>query len=55
MKEQAVQLDVKNLQVDISSFETDSVKTEINDKWLKNLKKDVTLEEAVLVIKDMKG
>ena len=55
MKDQAVQLDVKNLQVDINSFEADSVKTEINEKWLKNLRKDVTLEEAVLVIKDMKS
>ena len=55
LKDQAVQLDVKNLQVDINSFEADSVKTEINEKWLKNLRKDVTLEEAVLVIKDMKS
>jgi carboxyl-terminal processing protease len=55
MKDAPVQLDVKNLQVDVRSFEADSVKTEINEKWLKNLKKDVTLEEAVFVIKDMKG
>ena len=55
MKEQAVKLDVKNLEVDISTFEADSVKIEINEKWLKNLRKDVTLEEAVMVIKDMKG
>jgi carboxyl-terminal processing protease len=55
MKDAPVQLDVKNLQVDVRSFEADSVKTEINEKWLKNLKKDVTLEEAVFVIKDLKG
>jgi len=55
MKDAPVQLEVKNLQVDVRSFEADSVKTEINEKWLKNLKKDVTLEEAVFVIKDMKG
>ena len=55
MKEKAIQLDVSNLQVDKSSFETDSVKTAINEKWLKKLRKDVTLEEAVFVIKDMNG
>ena len=32
MKEKAIQLDVSNLQVDKSSFETDSVKTAINEK-----------------------
>lgn len=55
MKEHRIELDVRNLQVDLESIESDSVKTDINDKWLKKLKKDETLDEAVKVIKDMRN
>ncbi len=55
IKENELELNISNLKADLGSFEADSVKTEINEKWLKNLKKDVTLEEALNVIKDMNG
>jgi carboxyl-terminal processing protease len=53
MKEHRIELDVRNLKVDQESIESDSVKTDINEKWLKKLKKDETIDEAVRVIKDM--
>lgn len=48
-------LAVKNLSVDLAAFEGDSVKTEINDRWLEKLQKDLVLDEAVQVVGDMKG
>lgn len=46
-------LQVKNLVVDAEVIATDTVKADINEKWLKKLKKDQFLNEAVYIIKDM--
>ncbi|MEX2597471.1 MAG: carboxy terminal-processing peptidase [Salibacteraceae bacterium] len=53
MKENKVSLNISNLSVDRSAFEGDSVKTDINEKWLRKLRKDETLLEAAYVIGDM--
>lgn len=54
MKENNVELEVSNLTVDLEAISTDSVKADINAKWIKKLQKDEALDEAVRVIKDMK-
>ncbi|GAB4379161.1 MAG: carboxy terminal-processing peptidase [Salibacteraceae bacterium] len=48
-------LDIKNLAVDYSEIIKDTVKTELNEKWIKKLKKDQYLNEAIYVISEMKG
>jgi carboxyl-terminal processing protease len=47
-------LSVSNIVSDMNDISTDSVKVELNEKWLKKLNKDVFLNEAVFVISDMK-
>ncbi|GAB5539892.1 MAG: carboxy terminal-processing peptidase [Salibacteraceae bacterium] len=47
-------LNIVNLKADISTIEADTVTADLNEKWLKKLKKDVYLDEAVNVINDMK-
>ncbi len=44
---------VKNLPTDLEKFKVDAAKGESNDKWIKNIKKDVYIQEALLVMKDM--
>ena len=46
-------LNINNLKVDLEEISSDTVKTDINEKWLKKLKKDVFLNEAIYVINDM--
>lgn len=48
-------LQISNLQSDYQEISADSVKTDLNDKWLKKLDKDVYLNEAVNVISDMQS
>lgn len=48
-------MEVINLSADMATFESDSVKRDINDKWIKNLRKDFTLQEAALVVADMRA
>ena len=48
-------LEVLNLQADIETIEADTVTADLNEKWLKKLKKDVYLDEAINVLKDMKS
>ena len=48
-------LEVLNLRADLETIEADTVTADLNEKWLKKLKKDVYLDEAVNVIKDMKS
>lgn len=47
-------LEVNNVAVDLQTIEQDTVKAELNEKWLKKLRKDVILNEAIYVINDMK-
>ena len=44
---------VSNLKSDIEEIESDTIKADINEKWMKKLKKDVQLNEAVLVASEM--
>ncbi|MEZ4721413.1 MAG: carboxy terminal-processing peptidase [Flavobacteriales bacterium] len=46
-------LSVQNVKFDLPAIHSDSVKTDLNEKWLKRLKKDYYLNEAVNVISDM--
>jgi carboxyl-terminal processing protease len=43
-----------NLQADLPALQADSAKATRNKEWLKNIKKDATLHEAALIIKDLK-
>jgi carboxyl-terminal processing protease len=45
---------IENLAVDKEAVSSDSVKQDINERWFKKLGNDITLEEAVHVIADMK-
>lgn len=47
-------LEVVNVTVDMEVINQDTVKADINEKWLKKLRKDVQLNEAVNVVNDMK-
>ncbi len=53
MKENIVGLEALNLKADIEVIENDEAKKERNDKWLKEIKKDIYLLEALMVMKDM--
>lgn len=44
---------VKNLEVDLADIKMDSSRIARNDEWLKNIKKDFQLKEAIAVIKDL--
>jgi len=46
-------LKIRNLKVDIDAFEGDTVKLDINEKWIKKLNKDIYLDEAINVIAEM--
>ena len=46
-------LKIYNMQIDMDAFEGDTVKLDINDKWLKRLQKDIFIDEALNVISDM--
>lgn len=53
MEEVNLGLEVTNVSADIESITTDSVKSEINERWIKKLRNDLMLDEAVQVIGDM--
>ncbi|MEQ9187208.1 MAG: carboxy terminal-processing peptidase [Cryomorphaceae bacterium] len=55
MDEVNLGLEVTNVSADIESITTDSVKSEINERWIKKLRNDLMLDEAVQVIGDMGG
>ncbi len=44
---------VKNLEVDLKTINADEGKTERNKKWIEGLEKDVYVQEALLIMKDM--
>ena len=46
-------LTVKNLEVDLKIIQSDEGKTERNKKWIEGLEKDVYIQEALLIMKDM--
>lgn len=46
-------LHIHNIGVDLKTLGEDSIKLELNEKWLKKLNKDIYLNEAVHVIADM--
>ncbi len=47
-------LRIQNLPEDLESINSDESKVARNDEWIKNLKKDVYLEEALYILADMK-
>jgi carboxyl-terminal processing protease len=53
LKEPIESLKIYNMKVDMDAFEGDTVKLEINEKWLKRLNKDIFIDEALNVISDM--
>ncbi len=44
---------VKNLKADLPAFEVDKAKAERNEKWMKEVQKDVYIQEALMIMKDM--
>lgn len=54
MKENKISLNVFNPKVDIENIATDSVKVDINEKWINKISKDEAIEEAVNVLSDMR-
>jgi len=54
MDEVELGLNVMNLKADLEQINSDTVKTEINERWLEKLQKDLTLDEAVQVIGEMR-
>ncbi len=46
-------ISVKNLEVDLLHIQMDSSRIGRNENWLKNIKKDQNVKEAILVIKDI--
>jgi len=46
-------LNVTNVAADLEAIGGDSVKAEINERWIKKLNNDLMLDEAVQVIGDM--
>jgi carboxyl-terminal processing protease len=46
-------LTVQGISSDIQELSSDSVQIELNEKWLKKLKKDAYINEAIYVISDM--
>lgn len=53
MEEDIKGLKVSNLKVDSKDIEADESKKARNDKWLEGVKKDVYIQEALLIMKDM--
>lgn len=47
------QLQVKNLDVDLPHIQLDSSRIGRNESWLKNIKKDQDIKEAIFVMKDI--
>ena len=52
-EDEIVGLEIQNHPIDIEAMEIDSAKIERNENWLNVLKKDVYLEEALFIMKDM--
>ncbi|MCF8218629.1 MAG: carboxy terminal-processing peptidase [Bacteroidales bacterium] len=53
-RKQVAPIDVHYLKEDKTTFKQDTLKQERFDKWKKNLKKDVHLEEALHIMEDIK-
>ncbi len=53
MEEDIEGLVAKNLKGDIEAIEADEAKAERNKKWLEKVKKDVYIQEALMIMKDM--
>ncbi len=53
MFETEVNMSVENLKVDLAAFEADESKAARNDDFLKNIKKDIYLEEVLNIMDDM--
>ena len=47
-------LSVSNLEVDLEDINSDESKVARNDDWIKNIKKDIYIEEALHILADMK-
>ncbi len=54
LEEKTHQLIVENIAEDLKKINLDSSSIEKNDRWIKGLKKDIQLEEAVNIVNDMK-
>ena len=44
-----------NPRVDLEYINMDSSRIARNDKWMENLQKDIYLEEALMILADLKG
>lgn len=55
MKDPIADFEVENIGSDYERLAQDSVKLDINEKWLKKLRKDVFLNEATYLISDIKA
>jgi carboxyl-terminal processing protease len=53
MFEDEVNMSVENLKVDLPAFEADESKAARNEDFVKNIKKDVYLEEVLNIMDDM--
>ncbi len=53
MKDDIAGLSATNLEVDVAKIEADPGKKERNEKWIEGVKKDVYLQEALMIMKDM--
>lgn len=47
-------LQISNLEVDLEDINSDESKVARNEEWLKNVKKDIYIEEALHILADMK-
>jgi len=47
-------LKIKSPDADLALMQTDTAKKEISDRMIEGLSKDIYLEEAVLILKDLK-
>jgi len=54
LNKQTTSLSITALKIDIAKMEGDTTKIARSEKWIKDLNKDIYLEEAVNVISDMK-
>lgn len=53
MKDEIEGLQALNLEVDLEAIQADEGKTARNKKWLENVKKDVYIQEALMIMNDM--
>lgn len=53
MNQPIAALKIRNMEVDLKEMATDSAKIGRNEDWLKQMQKDVYIEESLMIMKDM--